>query len=159
MALAPPVPRERPQAGAKSPQYDNANVLSGQIQPQGVQFAVDTTGYTNISFQFDWNEGGISDMQPQYSPDGGTTWVNVPYVAGDTGINNNGSDLIEATVSDFYGAASTKTTSAATLTAGTSANIAVASSTAFVVGQTVTITTSTGTVSATVNRPHWVSCK
>jgi hypothetical protein len=43
--------------------------------PQGVLFRVNTTGYTDITLHFDWDGGGIADMQPQYSPDGGTTWI------------------------------------------------------------------------------------
>ncbi len=44
--------------------------------PQGVLFRVNTTGYSDITLHFDWSGGGIADMQPQYSPDGGTTWIN-----------------------------------------------------------------------------------
>ena len=62
---------------------------------QGVQFNVNTTGYSNVTLHFDWNQGGISDMQPRYSTNGGSTWTNLP----------NG--LIEANGSDFYGITST----------------------------------------------------
>ena len=43
---------------------------------QGVVFDVNTSGYSNITLQFNWDQGGIADMQPQYSPDGGNTWIN-----------------------------------------------------------------------------------
>ena len=58
---------------------------------QGVIFKIDTTGYSNITFSFDWNQGGIADLQPQYSPDAGKTWINAP------------SGVITAQGSDFYG--------------------------------------------------------
>jgi hypothetical protein len=58
---------------------------------QGVTFKVDTTGYSNMTFQFDWNQGGISDLQPQYSPDGGSMWINTP------------SGVVTSQGSDFYG--------------------------------------------------------
>ncbi len=64
---------------------------------QGVQFDVDTTGYSGITLHFDWNQGGISDMQPVYSLDGGSTWIALP------------NSLIEQTApsGDFYGITST----------------------------------------------------
>jgi hypothetical protein len=46
------------------------------LDPQGVLFRVDTTGYKDITLHFDWDGGGIADMQPQYSIDG-TNWTNV----------------------------------------------------------------------------------
>jgi hypothetical protein len=58
---------------------------------QGVVFDVNTTGYSDVTLQFDWDDGGIADMQPQYSPDGGSTWINVGSV-------------VQASTSDFYGA-------------------------------------------------------
>ena len=75
MALARPVRLERQRAGVKRHRStmrlsigESVPTSGGYItvEPQGVQFAVDTTGYSNITFQFDWNQGGISDMQPQY---------------------------------------------------------------------------------------------
>ncbi|MGA2501551.1 MAG: hypothetical protein ABSH20_27745, partial [Tepidisphaeraceae bacterium] len=86
-----------------APQWDAASIgtldsLDNLILPQGVQFDINTTGYTNITFQFDWTQGGIADMQPQYSPDGGTTWTNVP------------GSTIEAAGSDFHGITSSTTT-------------------------------------------------
>jgi hypothetical protein len=68
-----------------SPGFATADGWS-QFAPQysqGVQFNVNTTGYSNISMHFDWNYGGIGDKQPQYSPDGGSTWINVgPIIQG-----------------------------------------------------------------------------
>ncbi|MFI5380338.1 MAG: beta strand repeat-containing protein, partial [Tepidisphaerales bacterium] len=86
-----------------APQWDAASIgtldsLNNLILPQGVLFKVDTTGYSNITFQFDWNQGGISDMQPQYSPDGGTTWTNVPGA------------IIQAAGTDFHGITGATTT-------------------------------------------------
>jgi large repetitive protein len=66
-------------------------ITGTHYDPQGVQFNVNTAGFSNISFSFDWQQGGISDIQPQYSPDGGTTWINAP------------GNIIEATGTDFYG--------------------------------------------------------
>ena len=48
----------------------------GTLDPQGVLFKVNTSGYSNLTFHFQWKGGGIADMQPQYSPDGGQTWKN-----------------------------------------------------------------------------------
>jgi hypothetical protein len=50
--------------------------FGGTLDPQGVVFHVNTTGYSDITLHFQWLGGGIADMQPQYSPDGGTTWIN-----------------------------------------------------------------------------------
>ena len=44
--------------------------------PQGALFKVNTTGYSSITLNFQWLDGGIADMQPQYSTDGGATWNN-----------------------------------------------------------------------------------
>ncbi len=54
-----------------------------QLAPQysqGVQFMVSTAGYANVTLHFDWNGGGIADMQAQYTPDGGATWINTGSV-------------------------------------------------------------------------------
>ncbi len=61
---------------------------------EGVQFDVSTAGYSNITLHFDWTQGGISNMQAQYSPDGGSTWVNAP-------------GTIQAISNDYYGITST----------------------------------------------------
>lgn len=69
---------------------------------QGVVFDVNTTGYSNITLQFDWNQGGIADMQPQYSPDGGNTWINI-------------GNIIQASGNDYYGITSTTNPTGATV--------------------------------------------
>jgi hypothetical protein len=66
---------------------------------QGVQFNVDTTGYSDITLHFDWNQGGISDMQPLYSTDGGQTWNILP----------NGLITQTAPSGDYYGITPTTT--------------------------------------------------
>lgn len=45
---------------------------------QGVQFLVNTVGYYNIVFQYDWytTAQGVRDLQAQYTTDG-STWTNV----------------------------------------------------------------------------------
>ena len=84
-----------------APQWDAASIgtldsFNNLILPQGVQFNVNTSGYSNVTFQFDWQQnGGISDMQPQYSPDGGGHWYNAP------------SGVITQTGTDFYGVTAT----------------------------------------------------
>jgi len=63
-----------------------------QLAPQasqGVQYNINTTGYSNITLHFDWQEGGIADMQPQYLNNG--VWTNIGSV-------------IQTTTSDFAGA-------------------------------------------------------
>jgi Immunoglobulin I-set domain/Immunoglobulin domain len=60
------------------------------VDTQGVVFMVNTTGYSNITLHFDWNQGGVGDMQAQYTPDGGNTWINV-------------GSLIQATGNDYVG--------------------------------------------------------
>ncbi len=52
--------------------------LSAPQYSQGAEFDVDTTGHTNIVFQFDWfcTNQGVRDMQIQYTADG-STWNNV----------------------------------------------------------------------------------
>ena len=86
-----------------APQYDEVksppatDPYGDPLGVQGVQFNVNTTGYSNVSMHFDWLQGGISDMQPQYSPDGGATWINAPF------SGPNGTGLIEATGNDYYG--------------------------------------------------------
>jgi hypothetical protein len=75
---------------------------SEPVQPQGAVFSVNTLGYSNITMHFDWQQGGISDMQPEYSTDGGTTWIP------DGGI-------IAQTGSDFYGITPTTTPTGITL--------------------------------------------
>lgn len=46
---------------------------------QGVQFMVNTSGYSNIILSFNWasTTQGIANMQVQYTTNGGTTWTNV----------------------------------------------------------------------------------
>jgi hypothetical protein len=104
---------------------------------QGVQFDVDTTGYSNITLHFDWNQGGISDMQPIYSTNGGTSWTPLP------------AELIEQTTpkGDFYGLnPGTTTTAAYSLIAGASSAVSVASSMGFTLNETVII----GSINCTV---------
>jgi hypothetical protein len=50
------------------------------VGSQGVQFSVDTTGFTNIQVGFDWylTKQGEANLQLQYTVDGGTTWSNQP---------------------------------------------------------------------------------
>ena len=45
---------------------------------QGVQFSVNTTGFYNIVFEYDWytTAQAIRDLQAQYTTDG-STWINV----------------------------------------------------------------------------------
>ncbi len=101
----------------QAPQYDNTTVtLADPTNVQGAQWTLSTVGYDNVTLHFDWQQGGIADLQPQYY--NGSAWVNVPWATGDTGLNitpggnpaNGGSpvdptggDLIQATGSDYYG--------------------------------------------------------
>ncbi len=92
---------------------------------QGVEFDVNTTGFSNITLNFDWTQGAIGDMQAQYY--NGSSWVNV-------------GTPVQATGSDYYGVTAPTTISAnATLTADTSASINVASSSGFYFDQPITV--------------------
>jgi len=101
----------------EAPQYDNTTVtLQDPTNVQGAQWTLSTAGYDNVTLHFDWDQGGIADLQPQYY--NGSAWVNVPYAAGDTGldiipgggttngqspVDPDGGDLIQATGTDYYG--------------------------------------------------------
>jgi hypothetical protein len=76
--------------GAGSP--DGWSQLAPEYS-QGVQFNVDTAGYDDITLHFDWDEGGIGDMQAQYLNSSGV-WTNV-------------GPLIQSTSSDYAGITST----------------------------------------------------
>jgi hypothetical protein len=73
-----------------------------QLAPQytqGVEYDINTVGYSNITFHFDWNEANIGDMQPQYNSGNSTSpnWVNIP------------NSLIVSNTSDYAGITSTTT--------------------------------------------------
>ncbi len=92
---------------------------------QGVEFTVDTQGYSNVTLNFNWTQGAIGDMQAQYNDDG--TWVNV-------------GTPIQALSGDYYGATAPTTTSQGySLTADTSTNINVASSSGFFYDEAITV--------------------
>ncbi|HUB23962.1 MAG TPA: immunoglobulin domain-containing protein [Tepidisphaeraceae bacterium] len=92
---------------------------------QGVEFNVNTTGFSNVALNFDWLASGIGDLQPQYF--NGSTWVNI-------------TTPVQATGGDYYGiSAPTTTTAAATLTDDVSATIGVASSSAFYFDENITV--------------------
>jgi len=97
-----------------APQYDATSIGStyngDTVTPQGVVFDVNTAGYSNITFHFDWQQGGISDLQPQYSINGGSTWANVP-TANIYGPNG----LIESNGGDYYGIGNTTAPTGITL--------------------------------------------
>jgi hypothetical protein len=46
---------------------------------QGAAFSANTTGYTNIHFNYDWfsTNQGVRDLQARVSTDGGSTWTSV----------------------------------------------------------------------------------
>lgn len=71
--------------------------LTAPDDSQGIQLAVDTTGYSNVYMTFDWycTSQGIRDMQEEYSLNGGSTWTAL------------GSPLV-ATPNDYYGANQTE---------------------------------------------------
>jgi len=81
-------------ANNKSGKPGNGWNNSAPDYTQGAEFAVDTTGFTNIGFSFDWfaTNQGIANMQVRYSTDGVI-------------FTNLGTDLI-ATPNDYYGGAS-----------------------------------------------------
>jgi len=72
--------------GAGSP--DGWSQLAPEYS-QGVQFSVNTTGYDDITLHFDWDQGGVGDMQAQYLNAQGV-WTNV-------------GPLIQSTSSDYAG--------------------------------------------------------
>jgi uncharacterized protein (TIGR03437 family) len=80
--------RVRAQAGA-SGAAANGWSSTAPIGAQGVQFAVSTAGYNNITVSFDWyaTTQGEAKLQLQYTIDG-STWKNVPITvpAGLTGV-------------------------------------------------------------------------
>jgi Immunoglobulin I-set domain len=92
---------------------------------QGVEFNINTTGFSNVTWNFDWTQGSIADMQAQYYD--GSQWVNI-------GVP------VQATGSDYYGvSAPTTTSSADALTADSSTTINVASSKGFYFDEPITV--------------------
>jgi hypothetical protein len=92
---------------------------------QGVQFDVNTVGYSNITLNFDWTQGAIGDMQAQYF--NGSSWVSIAAP-------------VQAVGGDYYGVTDpTTTTGVVALTADTSASVGVASVTGFYYGQNITV--------------------
>lgn len=89
-----------PTGSAGSPDGWSQYAPEGSVYPQyaqGAQFNVDTTGYSNVTLQFQWYSTGsaILDMQEQYTPDGGSTWIDlgspIQGVSGDySGYNGSG---------------------------------------------------------------------
>ncbi len=59
---------------------------------QGAQFDIDTTGYANLTFSFDWysTATGVRDMQEQYTINGGSSWIDF-------------NPKLQAVSNDFYG--------------------------------------------------------
>jgi uncharacterized protein (TIGR03437 family) len=96
--------RIRAQAG---PSAGAANGWSSTapIGAQGVQFAVSTQGYTNITVTFDWyaTTQGEAKLQLQYTTDG-TTWKNVPITvpAGNAGLSAMTNSTSTNTVTGSY---------------------------------------------------------
>jgi Immunoglobulin I-set domain len=94
---------------------------------QGVEFNVNTTGFSNITLNFNWQVGGIGDLQPQYFNGNESEWVNI-------------GTTVQGTASDYYGVSAPTTTAAAyTLTADTGTTINVASSSSFNFDENITV--------------------
>jgi Immunoglobulin I-set domain len=94
---------------------------------QGVGFDVNTTGFSNVVLHFDWTQGAIGDMQPQYYNTATSLWTNV-------------GTPIQATGTDYYGVSATTTlVGSNTFTADVSTTISVASSSPFFYDQPITV--------------------
>src|SRR5258706_2966366 len=69
-----------PQYNLIAPGQTDGSILNSPVLPQGVQFAVNTSGFQKVTLDFHWNAGGISDMQPQYTSDitaANPVWTNI----------------------------------------------------------------------------------
>lgn len=62
---------------------------------QGAEFDINTTGYTDLVFTYDWYDTtqGVKDLMEQYTTDGGATWINFL------------SSPLVGTANDYYGGA------------------------------------------------------
>jgi hypothetical protein len=68
--------------------------LSAPQYSQGVEFDINTTGYSNLTFSFDWysTTQGVRTLQEQYTTDG-TDWINI-------------NSPLQAVANDYFGTSS-----------------------------------------------------